>query len=454
MTHSPSQWQRLKQEARVSFKLGLPIALGQLASMAMSVVDTVLAGRHGSLTLAAVALGSAIWSLSILICVGLMMAIPPTVSQLNGAGKRAEIGPIWRQALWLAVFVGIFLFAFMRWSPQLLVLMQIDEAVRLPAGEFLRANSWGAPGLALFFACRYLSEGLSWTQPTLVFGVAALILLVPVGYVLLFGFGPIPELGAAGLGYATAIIMWLEFIAFAWYLHKAHHFTDLGLLSSMQWPQFRAIKQLLVLGVPMGIAIFMEGSLFVATALFIGRLGAIDVAAHQIALSVASASFMIPLGIALATTVRVGHAVGARDYSAVRWAMKAGLFLVLITQTVSALMLIFAGGWISSWYSHDKAIVGLATTLMVYAAIFQYPDGIQALSGGALRGLKDTKIPMYITVLAYWAIGLSSGVYLGIHQGLRAPGFWLGLTIGLSVAAILLFTRFWLTLRKLETHDL
>ncbi|HWS40196.1 MAG TPA: MATE family efflux transporter [Arenimonas sp.] len=450
MTHSPSQWQRLKQESRVSFKLGLPIALGQLASMAMSIVDTLLAGQHGSITLAAVAIGSAIWSLSMLICIGLMMAIPPTVSQLNGAGKRAEIAPIWRQALWLAVFVGILLFVFMRWSPQLLVLMQIEEAVRLPAAEFLHAVSWGAPGLALFFATRYLSEGLAWTQPTLVFGVVALILLVPVGSVLLFGYGPIPEMGAAGLGYATALIMWLEFIAFAVYLHKSVHFSDLGLLARFEWPKLVAIKQLLVLGVPMGIAIFMEGSLFVATALFIGQLGAVDVAAHQIALNVASASFMIPLGIALATTVRVGHAVGARDYSAVRWAMKAGLFLVLITQTLSAIMLIFAGNWISSLYTDDAAIASLASTLMVYAALFQYPDGIQALSGGALRGLKDTKIPMFITVFAYWAVGLSAGLFLGMNQGLRAPGFWLGLTIGLSVAAVLLFTRFWHRLNKIE----
>lgn len=450
MTHSPSQWQRLKQESRVSFKLGLPIALGQLASMAMSIVDTLLAGQHGSITLAAVAIGSAIWSLSMLICIGLMMAIPPTVSQLNGAGKRDEIAPIWRQALWLAVFVGALLFAFMRWSPQLLVLMQIEETVRIPAAEFLHAVSWGAPGLALFFATRYLSEGLAWTQPTLVFGVAALILLVPIGYVMLFGYGPIPEMGAAGLGYATALIMWLEFIAFAVYLHKSVHFSDLGLLARFEWPKLVAIKQLLVLGVPMGIAIFMEGSLFVATALFIGQLGAVDVAAHQIALNVASASFMIPLGIALATTVRVGHAVGARDYSAVRWAMKAGLFLVLITQTLSAIMLIFAGNWISSLYTDDAAIASLASTLMVYAALFQYPDGIQALSGGALRGLKDTKIPMFITVFAYWAVGLSAGLFLGMNQGLRAPGFWLGLTIGLSVAAVLLFTRFWHRLNKIE----
>ncbi|MEY2867459.1 MAG: hypothetical protein RIQ43_1485, partial [Pseudomonadota bacterium] len=356
MTHSPSSWQRLRAESRITFTLALPIAIGQLASMAMSVVDTLLAGRHGPITLAAVAVGSAIWSLAMLICIGLMMAIPPTVSQLNGAGRRSEVGPVWRQALWLALAVGLLLQLFMRWSPQLLAWMQIAPEVQAPATEFLHAISWGAPALALFFATRYLSEGLSWTQPTLVFGIAALILLIPIGAILLFGYGPIPEMGAAGLGYATAIVMWLEFIAFAAYLQYSSHFRDLGLLSYFEWPDLKTIRELLVLGVPMGIAIFMEGSLFVATALFIGRLGAVDVAAHQIALNVASASFMIPLGVALATTVRVGHAVGAGDVSAVRWAMRAGLLLVLVTQTLSALMLIFGGHVISGWYTDDAAI--------------------------------------------------------------------------------------------------
>jgi MATE family multidrug resistance protein len=212
MTHSASNWQRLFQESRVSFKLALPIAIGQLASMAMSVVDTLLAGRHGATTLAAVAVGSAIWSLALLICVGIMMAIPPTVSQLNGAGRRREVGPIWRQALWLALAIGILLLLFIRWSPHLLVWMRIAPEVQVPATEFLHAISWGAPGLALFFATRYLSEGLSWSKPTLVFGIAALVLLIPVGYAFLFGFGPIPALGAAGLGYATALVMWLEFL--------------------------------------------------------------------------------------------------------------------------------------------------------------------------------------------------------------------------------------------------
>jgi MATE family multidrug resistance protein len=449
MTHSASTWQRLLQESRVSFKLALPIAIGQLASMAMSVVDTLLAGRHGATTLAAVAVGSAIWSLALLVCVGIMMAIPPTVSQLNGAGRRREVGPIWRQALWLALAIGILLLFFIRWSPHLLTWMRIAPEVQVPATEFLHAISWGAPGLALFFATRYLSEGLSWSKPTLVFGIAALVLLIPVGYAFLFGFGPIPALGAAGLGYATALVMWLEFLAFAGYLHYSRHFSDLGLLARFDWPNWQVIAQLLVLGVPMGIAILMEGGLFVATALLIGQLGVIDVAAHQIALNVASASFMIPLGVALATTVRVGNAVGAGDVSGVRWAMKAGLFLVLITQTLSALLLIFAGRYISSWYTQDAAIINLATTLMVYAAIFQFPDGIQALSGGALRGLKDTTVPAIITIFAYWAVGLTSGLLLGKGFGMGAPGFWIGLTIGLSVAAILLFLRFQRAVSKL-----
>ena len=197
----------------------------------------------------------------------------------------------------------------------------------------------------------------------------------------------------------------------------------------------------------MGVSIFMEGSLFVATALLIGRLGAVDVAAHQIALNVASVCFMLPLGIAMSTTVRVGHAVGAGDLSAVRWAAGAGFALGAVTQSAAALVLVFAGAWISSFYTRDAGVAALAISLMRYAAVFQFPDGVQVLSAGALRGLKDTRLPMLITIFAYWGVGLPLGAWFGLHLHGRAPGLWVGLILGLGVAALLLAMRLWQQVR-------
>lgn len=439
MSHSESRSARLGREMRVTAVLGLPMVLGQLSSIAMNIVDTVLAGRHGKLTLAAVGVGSAVWSVVILICVGVLMAVPPLVAQLNGAQRRSEIGALFRQALWLALALGLIFFVLMRLSPLALTAFGIAADARPQAAAFLWAISWGAPALAVYFCCRYLSEGIAWTRPTMIFGIGGLVLLVPLGYGLMFGF----DLGAAGLGYAVAGVLWLQLFGFLAYLRRSEHYRDLNLFERFDPPRWPLIRQLLTLGLPMGVSVFMEGSLFVATALIIGTFGATQIAAHQIAILVASTCFMVPLGVAMATTVRIGHAVGAGDRSAVRWSAAAGYAITAIVQTLSALLFIFAGARLAGSITPEPAVIALATTLMAYAAVLQYPDGFQTMSAGALRGLKDTTVPMFITVLAYWGLGLPLGAWLGVQAGQGATGLWIGLICGLSVAAILLTWRFW-----------
>jgi MATE family multidrug resistance protein len=333
-------------------------------------------------------------------------------------------------------------------SPVLLERIGIVAEVRPQASAFLHAIAPGAPALALFICFRYLSEGLAWTPPSMISGLAGLVVLAPLGYVLMFGAGPVPELGAAGLGIATAVVLWLQAAGFLVYLAKSPRFADLQLFARWDRPHWPQLRALLALGLPMGVSICMEGSLFVATALLIGRIGAVDVAAHQIAISVASVCFMLPLGIAMATTVRVGHAVGAEDRSAIRWAAGAGFALGGLTQLLAGVVLVFGGAWIAGFYTSEPAVVALAVLLMRYAAVFQLPDGIQVLSAGALRGLKDTRVPMLITILAYWGVGLPLGAWFGLHRGLGAPGLWIGLILGLSVAATLLLLRLWRQARE------
>ncbi|WP_374602089.1 MATE family efflux transporter [Arenimonas sp.] len=444
MSASESRFARLLREMRVSFVLALPLVLSQVSSMAMNIVDTVLAGRHGPVTLAAVGVGSAVWSVVILVSIGVLMAVPPTVSQLNGAGRRADIGPVFRQALWLALALGLVLIFVVRAGAVALEPLGITAEARPEAVAFLRAISWGAPGLALFFCLRNLSEGVAWTLPSMVFGLVGLALLVPLGWGLMFGAG----LGAAGLGYAVAIVLWCQAASMAVYLWRAPRFADLGLFARFDPPRWPPIHALLKLGLPMGVSVFMEGSLFVATALLVGTLGTTQMAAHQIAILMASLCFMVPLGVAMATTVRVGHAVGAGDLPGVRWSAAAGYSLAMIAQTLSAIVLVVGAAWLAALFTSDPAVIALASLLMAYAAVFQYPDGLQALSAGSLRGLKDTRVPMFITVLAYWGFGLPLGAWLGISRGLGAPGLWTGLILGLSVAATLLGWRFWRMARR------
>jgi MATE family multidrug resistance protein len=378
---------------------------------------------------------------------GTLMSLPPSVSQLDGAGRRDEIGPLFRQALWLAAGLGALLFAFLSVVGIALEPMGIAPAVRPGTLAFLHGIRWGVPALTLYLCMRYLSDGLHWTLPTMILGFGGLLLLVPLGYVLTFGRYGLPELGAGGLGIASAIMMWAQAAAFALYLWRSRRFAGLRLFAHFERPRWPPIRSLLATGLPIGVTVAMEGSLFIVTALLIGRLGAVPVAAHQIAINVASLCFMIPMGLAEATTVRVGHALGRGSAFDVRRAAFAGYALALATQTFSALALLFGHDALVALYTRDAAVAALAGSLLLYAAAFQFPDGIQVLSAGALRGLKDTRVPMFLAALAYWGIGMPLGAGLGLGLGGFTPalgprGMWIGLIAGLSVAALLLCRRF------------
>jgi MATE family multidrug resistance protein len=294
----------------------------------------------------------------------------------------------------------------------------------------------------MYFAMRYLSEGLHWTMPTMLIGFGGLLVLVPLGYVLTYGAFGLPELGAGGLGIASAIMLWLQALTFALYLWKSKRFADLGLFARFDPPRWAAIRELVGTGLPIGVTVAMEGSLFIVTALLIGRLGSVPVAAHQIAINVASLCFMIPLGLAEATTVRVGHALGRGNAFDVRRAAFAGYTLALATQSLSALVLLSGNHVLVALYTRDAAVAALAASLLLYAAAFQFPDGIQVLSAGALRGLKDTRRPMFLAAFAYWGIGMPLGAGLGLYLGWGPRGMWIGLIAGLTVAALLLSRRF------------
>jgi MATE family multidrug resistance protein len=283
----------------------------------------------------------------------------------------------------------------------------------------------------------------------MVIGFVGLVFLVPLGYALMFGAWGLPEMGARGLGLATSLTLWCQVIAFALHLSRGRGYVDLQLYAAWEWPRWKPIAQLLKIGLPMGFSVFMEGGLFIATALIIGSLGTIPTAAHQVAVNLASVTFMVPLGVAMATTVRVGNAVGRGDAAGLRWAGAAGYAITLITQAVSALILLFGAPWIATVWTSDAAVAALAVQLMLLAAAFQFSDGIQAASAGALRGMKDTRMPMLITVLAYWGLGMPMGYWLGIVHGQGAAGMWVGLIVGLTGAAVLLSWRFQVLSKRL-----
>lgn len=454
MSAAPSHPATLGREMRTTFVLAIPLIFGHVSTGLIGFVDAVLAGRHSANTLASVAVGASIWSIAIIVLIGILLALPPSVSQLDGAGRRSEIGPLFRQGLWLALALSLGLFAFLSLAGLAFEPMGIAPEIQGGARDFLHGIRWGVPALSMYFCMRYLSEGVHWTMPTMVFGLAGLVVLVPLGYALMFGAFGLPELGAAGLGYATAIMLWLQAGAFALYLATSKRFAEFGLFSRFDPPRWVPIRGLLSLGLPIGFTVFMEGSLFITTALLIGRMGELQVAAHQIAINVATLTFMAALALAEATTVRVGHAVGTRRPDAVRRAALAGYAIVLIAQCTTATVIALGNEAIASIYTTDAAVVSLAATLLLFAAAFQISDGVQVVSGASLRGLKDTRVPMFLAAFAYWGVGMPLGAGLGIGLGWGAPGMWVGLIAGLSFAAVLLTWRFWRTARRLDAKML
>lgn len=440
------------RELRTSATLAVPLVLGHLSTGLIGFVDSVIAGHHGTRTLAAVAVGTALFWLPMMVPMGTLMAFPPAVSQLDGAGRRHEIAPLFRQALWLAAMLGVVLFAFLSVVTIALEPMGIAPEIRPGAVAFLHGIRWGVPALTLYLCMRYLSDGLHWTLPTMVLGFGGLVVLVPLGYALTWGVGGLPELGAGGLGLASAAMMWAQAIAFALYLRRSKRFESLRLFAQFEGPRWPDLRNLLATGLPIGVTVMMEGSLFIVTALLIGRLGGVEVAAHQIAINVASLCFMIPFGLAEATTVRVGHALGRGDRDGLRRAAFAGFVLMFATQAVSGLLLLFGNHALAGLYTADTTVAALAATLLLYAAAFQFPDGVQVLSAGALRGLRDTRRPMLLAALAYWGVGMPLGAGLGLGLRWGPQGMWVGLIVGLTTAAVLLSTRFLRSSRRVPMN--
>jgi MATE family multidrug resistance protein len=427
-----------------TLQLAAPVMIGLVASFGMQFVDTIMAGRlpEKDVALAALATGGAVWSAMLMFTLGLLMAIQPTVAQLDGALKRKEAGAAVRQAMWLAIALGFPFFFLMVEGGAILRVLEVEASIIKVADEYLDAISWGAPGMCLVFLLRFFSEGTGHTKPTMYIGILGIALNIPLNWIFMFGKFGLPAMGAKGCGYATSIVIWMQVVLLLTYIRSHRHFKEFDVFSSFDWPEWKSIKELLRIGLPIAVTIFVEGSLFVAAAILIGRLGPVPTAGHLLAINFSALVFMIPLGLSSAVTTRVGNAIGRGDPVAARYAGLIGLFLVLCTQTISASVMILVPGWVVGIYTNDPAIAAVAVTLLFYAAIFQFPDGFQICSAGALRGLKDTKMPMVYNIISYWIIGLSLGYYLTFTRELGPAGMWMGMIAGLTMGAILMTSRF------------
>ncbi len=453
MSLSSESIARIGPEIRRIGRMAGPLVVGQLSQVGMGFTDTVMAGRLGPVDLGAVAIGSTLWIPVYLACVGVMMAMSPTVAHHEGAGRRHSISRLYRQSLWLSGALAVLGFIVTSQVGVVMSWIGVDPAIVPVTEDYLDAIAWGMPGVCFYLGLRFVSEGLGHTRPVMYIQLLALVANVPGNYVLMYGALGNPAMGAVGAGWSSALVLTAAAAGMLGYVASRSRFRAYRLFRLPERPDPDELLPLLRLGLPIALVTVLEVGLFTAVGLLMGSLGAVAVAGHQIAINYAALMFMIPLGVSLATTVRVGQASGAGDIEEARLAGFVGMGMATGAMLVSALFMLAAPGLIVGMYTTDQAVSAVARSLLLMAAVFQVSDGLQAGALGALRGLKDTRYPVLVTFVAYWMIGLPIGWSIGIGRALGPQGLWVGLVAGLTFAALLLSLRFWRISRNLDRGE-
>lgn len=441
MTHLDTA--EYKTQAKALLRLGGPLIVNNLAVAGMGFADAVMAGSLGARELAAVAVGGSFWFLGFTLCLGILMAISPIVSRHFGAKDYDLIGRYTRQGIYLAVLMGIPLILLGQYAAApLLERFGIDPEFRDLTVGYVGAIMYGAPGIFIFLALRFTTEGIGLTRPIMFTSMLALSCNVFLNYVLMFGHFGAPALGAVGCGYASAISMWLVMIALSAYMMTSKHYRPFHIFSRVAPLRLSVFKEIIYLGVPIAITITAEAGLFSAVSILMGTRGTEITAAHQIAINFSSTTFMIPLALSGATTVIVGQLLGAGKLREARISGRIGILLCAGFMVVSAAFLLIFRDAVVGLYTDDAKVTGIAISLLLMAAIFQVADGVQIGAAGALRGYKDTAFPMAINMFAFWVLAFPLA-YLAAVTYKAPPNFiWAGFVVGLGVAAVLLTWRF------------
>ncbi|MDR3416286.1 MAG: MATE family efflux transporter [Nevskia sp.] len=448
-----SPYSAFRAELRTNLGLALPLIAAQLAGVGMGTIDTVFAGRLGPQALAAVAVGVNFNVIFFVFFMGLFMACSPIVAHMTGAGRApGEIGAFIDKARRLSWLVGLIWVILVNVTARpALTRLQLAPDTAALAVEFVRALSGSAFGMCLWFTLRFSAEGLGRTGPIFYAGLAGLAGNALLDWLLLFGHFGMPRLGVAGCGVATTVSSLAMAGVLALLFRRDAHLRPFVRAAVPAPPE--GLREMLRIGLPIGLILLAEAGLFVLAALLMARFGDATVAAYQIAINFAALVFMIPLGVGLATTVRVGHAAGAGDSAAVRYRGFVGMGLGLGNAVSNAAVMSLGGGLIAALYTEDAGIAATASHFLLLAAAFQLFDGLQVTANGALRGIKDTRLPLLITLVSYWLIGLPVAWWLGFHAGgtgMGPDGLWWGLTAGLGAAAAGLSLRYARQTRRLS----
>ena len=434
--------EHIKKHIVSTAQLAYPVIIGQLGIILMGVVDSLMVGKLGPAPLAAASLGNGLTFIVLIIGIGISMAVTPLVAIAVGAEKNEECGVYFRQSLLVNSIVSILLVLIIFFAADLIQYFNQPKEVQEQAVSYMRILGFSAIPLLIFQTYKQFIEGLSIMRPAMIIALLANLVNAFTNWLLIFGNWGFPSLGLDGAGWATFASRVFMALALMGFVMNNKFFSKYDVTFHFKSINLPVIRKILALGLPSGFQYFFEVGAFSFAVVMVGWLGTKQLAAHQIAINLASISFMAVLGISVAGSIRVGNAVGKKDIEETRRAGFTASLLGVSIMAFAGITFVVFRDFLPTLYVNDETVISYASSLLIIAALFQISDGMQAVGIGILRGLTDVKIPTAITFIAYWIVGLPVGYLLGFNFELGVQGVWIGLLLGLTTSAILLTLRF------------
>ena len=435
-----------------TFSLAYPVMLSQLGHVLVGVADSMMVGRLGAVPLAAASLANSVFFVVFMFGVGVSMAITPMVAMADGHGRKKRISNLFRHGFVINMAIAILIILFiLLFSPMLWFMNQPVEVVR-QALPYLAIITISILPFMFFQSFKQFSEGLSQTKQAMYIIVICNLLNIFLNWILIYGNLGFPALGLNGAGWATLISRILMGAAIAYYVWNSKIFKDFNIRLNMKAFSFPMISKLLKIGIPTGLQFIFEVGAFSTAAIMMGWIGVTALAAHQIALNLASISYMMASGLSTAAMIRVGNQLGKKDITTLREVGFTVFGMVALFMACSALVFIVFRNFLPTLYIDNSIVIELSSSLLIIAGLFQLSDGIQVVGLGALRGMSDVKVPTVVTLIAYWVIGLPLGYFFAFFLGYGAQGIWYGLLTGLTTTGLLLMYRFHRLSAKLISH--
>ena len=432
----------IKTHIKENFHLAYPVMLSNLGHVMMGVSDNIMVGHVGATSIAAAGLANVAFNVLMLFGVGVSYAITPLVATADGEGNHKGIVETLRHGLFINFINGCLLAGLVYAGKNLLYhIDQPPEVVSLSI-PYLSIITFSLIPLLIFQTFKQFTEGLSNTRVAMIIIVVSNVVNIGLNYVLIYGHIGFPAMGLEGAGWATFCSRIFMALAFAAYIYYTPAFRKFRAGFSLGSYSTKLFSKMLHLGVPSGVQFIFEVAAFDFSLVMMGWIGASTQAAHQIAINLATISYMTTAGLAAAATIRVSYFLGRKDFTNLKRASYTLLLMALSFMTLCALVFIFGRHWLPGLYVNDTEVIQIASSLLIIAGLFQLSDGTQVVCIAALRGLQDVKVPSVLIFVSYWIIGLPLGYWLGFGMGYGAQGIWLGLLIGLTLTAIAMFIRF------------